>query len=458
MNAGNVWIGNESWPSNRSLGEFAKDCFRLSGAKTDKEKALAFYGWMIRCLRRGGPNPVLNDGCGGYSRTFDSLVTWASWGDGECTFWGWIATEALCLAGMKARRVVAHKNGHTFYEVWYKGDDGVEQWHAFDPFGGWYYLNEKREVASCEQLAANPQLVQKPLPGHAVPLGTHLDRAHLAHRHQLGDQLFIEQPIDNDRFSWDLEKGQQVTFAWMPEAPDKALFARHPEIGEVAVDRFPNGAHGDIPELSRLGEVLFPEHEPYWSNYRWPVPNAYSRNEGLPARWHGSGGLRWKPLLQGQDAPVYATQAKFEGGALKPAGAHTFTEVWYHIKVPYLISTLMLDYDIVGAGDDYCGFAVSADDRRTLWPLQMKSRGPHWGSIVNGQNQWKAGQSSVQGLREFWLRVDMFSHHENPTLALQGLDVTVRFQHNKFPRKRGSVEVIFVFQLSCANARKQHQA
>ena len=26
--------------------------------------------------------------------------------------------------------------------------------------------------------------------------------------------------------------------------------------------------------------------------------------------------------------------------------------------------------------------------------------------------------------------VDMFSHHDNPSLALQGLDITVRFQHN----------------------------
>ena len=65
--------------------------------------------------------------------------------------------------------------------------------------------------------------------------------------------------------------------------------------------------------------------------------------------------------------------------------------------MPYLVSTLMLDYDIVGASDDYCGFSVSADNRRMLWPLEMKSRGPHWGGTVNGQKQWKNGESSVQG-------------------------------------------------------------
>ena len=433
MNASNVWVGNEAWPTNRSLGEFAKDCFRLSGAKTDRDKAMAFYGWMIRCMQRGGPNPVLSDGCGGYSRCFDPLIDWASCGQGECTFWGWIATEALCAAGLKARRVVVHKNGHTFYEVWYKGKDGVEQWHAFDPFGGGYFLNEKGEVASWEQLAKNPRLVQDPLPGHAVPLGHHPDLAHLAHRHQLADQVFIEQPIRNDRLGWDLQKGQQVTVLWMPEAPHKALFAWHPEPGEAVPPEaagHPNGAHCEITELSRLGEILYPEHEPYWANYRWPTPGGTGRNEGRPVRWHGSGALRWKPLLRGEAAAAYAIQAQFENGTIRPAGQHVFTEVWYHFRLPYLVSFLMLDYDVVGAGDDYCGFCVSADDRRTLWPLKQKSYAPHYGEILNGQREWKRKEPSVQGLREFWLRVDMFSHHASPGLALQGLNVTVGFQHN----------------------------
>ncbi|MFW6152468.1 MAG: hypothetical protein ACOC6C_05780, partial [Verrucomicrobiota bacterium] len=310
------------------------------------------------------------------------------------------------------------------------GDDGKEQWHAFDPFGGWYFLNENDEVASCAELAAKPQLVQNPRPGHAEPLGTHLDRAHLAHRHQLSDQLFIEQPLFGGSLGWDLKKGQQVSLAWLPEAPDKALFTRHPEIGELPVDGFPNGMHGDIPALSRTGEILYPEHEPYWSNYRWPSGDTHSRNEGLPVRWHGSGGLRWKPLLQGADACAWASNACFENGALKPKGPHDFLEVWYHFKLPYLVSSLMLDYDIVGEGGDYCGFAVSADDRRTVWPLDMKSHGPHWGAIVNGQKEWKEGRASVQGLREFWLRIDMYSHSRDVNVALQALDVTVRFQHN----------------------------
>ncbi|KKM16027.1 hypothetical protein LCGC14_1690030, partial [marine sediment metagenome] len=98
MGAQGIWLGNASWPSNRSCGQFAKDVFRIAGAKTDKEKALAFYDWYTRCMMRGA-NLMTPDGAGGYSRCYDPLPTLTSWGHGECTFWGWVAAECLKKAG-----------------------------------------------------------------------------------------------------------------------------------------------------------------------------------------------------------------------------------------------------------------------------------------------------------------------------------------------------------------------
>jgi hypothetical protein len=71
-----------------------------------------------------GPNLYLPDGCGAYSRCFDPLPTFTSWGFGECLDWGWIATECLNGAGLKSRRVVVNSQGHTYYEIWHRGDDG----------------------------------------------------------------------------------------------------------------------------------------------------------------------------------------------------------------------------------------------------------------------------------------------------------------------------------------------
>src|SRR3990170_3359583 len=144
MQAKGVWFGNTAWPSGASPGAFARDVFRLEGCRTDREKALAFAQWLLRCMNRG-PNLKL-PGLGGYIHSADPLLLFTSWGHNECTGWGWIAAEALQAAGLKARRAVAFNSGHTFYEVWYKGLDGEEGWHAFDPFIGWHFTNEKGEV------------------------------------------------------------------------------------------------------------------------------------------------------------------------------------------------------------------------------------------------------------------------------------------------------------------------
>ena len=57
---------------------------------------------------------------------------------------------------------------------------------------------------------------------------------------------------------------------------------------------------------------------------------------------------------------------------------------------------------------------------------------PYWDipAASNGRAEWKAGQSSLQGLKEFWLRVDLVSHSAEPTLAVQAMDIAIGFQHN----------------------------
>ncbi|PCJ58181.1 MAG: hypothetical protein COA79_14270 [Planctomycetota bacterium] len=430
MGTAEVWLGNESWPNNKSCKSFAEDVFRISGAKTDKEKALAFYDWFTRCMMRGA-NLQIPDGAGGYSRCYDSLALLTSWGHGECTFWGWVATECLVSAGLKARRVVVHNQGHTYYEIFYKGDDGVEQWHAFDPFGGWYFVNEAGEVASCEQLAENPQLAQNPLPGHPVPLGHHPDRASLGHRHRTEDQIFVDQPIHNEKNIWKLKSGMEVVMNFMPQVPHLGLFT---DIRSDGPRR--NGSHDDMTEDSRLGIKQYQNHKPYWENYLWPSDARGGVNEGRPVRWHGEGALRWKPLQQNLSNACEVRNAVIKNGALSPSGSHEFMEVWYHIELPYMASYIMADYDVVGAGGDFFGLCISADDRKSWWPMPLKSNSPHYGVTSNGQKQWLDKTSSVQGLKEFWLRIDMVSHHDNISLAMQSLNLTIGFQHNMHVQPR----------------------
>lgn len=428
MTGANFWLGNRRWPSNRSCAEFAQDVFRLEGARTDKEKAFAFYRWLTRCMMRGQTLSTPNN-AGGYSSAFDPLLVFTSWGTGFCTYWGWIATACLNGAGLKTRRIVAFNNGHTFYEVFYKGDDGRAQWHAFDPFLGWYFLNRHGEVASCEELGEDPQLVQNPLPGHAEPLGHHPDRAHLGHLQRAGEFLIIDQPEKREVNTWTLARGMEATLNFMPAAPEHALFIDR-GLDDNPAGMMQQGTHCWIPEFGRNGRQLHPEHLPYWRNYLWSTPETHGINEGRPVRWHGSGALRWAPLNYGLDAACEAHQVQIENGCLRPTGRRHFGEVWYRIRLPYLMTHLAVDYDVVGDSGDYWGLTLSADDRQSQFPMTMKTHGPGFGVAHNGQAEWKAQKPSVQGLREFWLRVDLFSHSAQPRLAVRGLRLTVGFQHN----------------------------
>ena len=169
-----------------------------------------------------GPNFYQASRSGTYERSFDPLTIFI-WGSHECTGWGWVASEALNAAGVKARRVAAHNNGHTFYEVWYKGDDGTEGWHAFDPFAGWYFLNKNGEVASCKELASDHTLVQDPYKGHALPCGHTWERSGIGHRHRLEDALEVIQQLKDEQISYNLSHGQAYTCLWHPSEPQNAL-------------------------------------------------------------------------------------------------------------------------------------------------------------------------------------------------------------------------------------------
>ncbi|MBI3830197.1 MAG: hypothetical protein HY291_11810 [Planctomycetes bacterium] len=413
MQATGVWLGNSAWPSGSSPGAFARDVFRLERCETDRDRALVFNKWLLRCMNRG-PNMRL-PGLGGYIHSADPHLLFTSWGHNECTGWGWVATEALQAAGMKARRAVTNDSGHTFYEVWYKGLDGKEGWHAFDPFIGWYFLNEAGEVASCEELAANPDLVTHPRPGGRERLGHHPERSGVLHRYKVGDNLDVVQPVKNYELRYEMRPGMSFSNLWKPQIPELAL--RYKE-GE-------EGAHCDIAFYDEDGKPRYPEHHPYWKHYVWPTGRSSGISGGEAVRWHGSGTLRWEPLLYGQAMTHSSANAVFENGTLRPTGAKKHCEVWWHIKLPYLASYLRLNVAADCGGGDLIGFAVSPDAGRSLHTLYWERSAP--------PKLLSFGPDSVpgiKGMQEFWLRCDISTQSATSPLRIRGLGIHVGYQVN----------------------------
>lgn len=412
MRATGVWFGNLAWPSGSSPGAFARDVFRLERCETDREKALVFYKWFQRCMMRG-PNLKI-PGLGGYIRCSDPHLVFTSWGHNSCTGWGWVATEALQAAGLKARRAVI--SGHTFYEVWYKGIDGVEGWHAFDPFIGWFFTTDAGEVASCEELAAHPDLVTHPRPGGPSRLGHHPERAGVLHRYQVGDNLDVVQPPNNYELRYEPQVGMVFTNLWRPELPDLALDWEENRMG---------GSHCDVSMYDEEGKPRFSDHFPYWEHYAWPATADGRAGTGQDVRWHGCGALRWQPLLFGKDAAWQSANAIFEDGTVRPTGAKKHCEVWWHVKLPYMASYLRLNVAADTSGGDLVGFSISPDAGRSLHNIYWESGSPPK-LLSFGPND----VPGIKGMQEFWLRLDMSTQAAASPLRIRGLHICVGYQQN----------------------------
>ena len=141
-----------------SLESIVKDAFRLSGAKTNDEKAIAIYEYLHQAIfhracpvenkpQTVGPLKVLNvygwGLCGSQHTVLKALYETAGW---KCRYLGW--------------------PGHSTIEVFYDG-----RWHYLDVFLKCYYWSkDKTHVASQEEIANDPSIVMDAVKeGRAAP-------------------------------------------------------------------------------------------------------------------------------------------------------------------------------------------------------------------------------------------------------------------------------------------------
>jgi len=264
--------------------------------------------------------------------------------------------------------------------------------------------------------------VHAPL-GHSEPLGYNTDYAYLGKRHAWADALDVIQHVQNETLAWELKPGMEVSNLFEPADPRHILYCG---------DEYPLGSHCQIPERDHCGALLFPENEPYWKNYRRTMPdNAWIVNNGKAVRTHGCGALRWQPLQNGAEGPEWHDHARFENNTVRPSGKNRHTEIWYRLSLPYYASYLLVDGFVRNdTGSDYCGVAISPDKGLTVTPLMDKLKGKF--RILNGLEERKTGKSSVQFLRDLWIRIDMHSHDSEASPVLEYLKFTFGYQQNMF--------------------------
>ncbi|MHC4917610.1 MAG: hypothetical protein ACYTGB_19210, partial [Planctomycetota bacterium] len=158
--AGNVTVVCDRWPDGSDLRQFGLDAVRLSGAKSDHEKALAVWRWVRRwtMYTDGNPpterlrNPSQSPHRSGYID--DPLkqldVYGAHWCDGLSR-----VVEAVWRAmGYRAEKL--YRAGHTMVICGHRDPDGVFRWHWFDVSEGRYLLDSAgKRVLSPDELSTD---------------------------------------------------------------------------------------------------------------------------------------------------------------------------------------------------------------------------------------------------------------------------------------------------------------
>ncbi|HEX7900836.1 MAG TPA: hypothetical protein VF950_23970 [Planctomycetota bacterium] len=142
----------------RSLETIVRDVIRLSGAKTDDEKAIAIHTWLHQAIfhfaypvEKGssvGPLKVLNvygwGLCGGQHTVLKALFETAGW---PVRYRGW------------------SDPGHTTIEVQYGG-----RWHYFDVFLKCYFwMKDRSTIAGQDDIIKDPSIVLDALKDGRVP-------------------------------------------------------------------------------------------------------------------------------------------------------------------------------------------------------------------------------------------------------------------------------------------------
>jgi hypothetical protein len=136
--ATDVVVSCDRWPDCSDLRRFARDAFRLSGAKTPHEEALAAWQWMRRVkISTNGEAPtdpfhIERDG----GQADDPIKVLNVYGGHWCSGLGRVLAFIWRGAGREAHCL--HRYSHGMGALRYTDDDGVNRWHLFDcNFGGY---------------------------------------------------------------------------------------------------------------------------------------------------------------------------------------------------------------------------------------------------------------------------------------------------------------------------------
>ena len=314
-----VTVACDRWPDASDLRRFAEDAARLSGAKTEEEKALAVWRWTRRFKVHTDGNPPWEP----IAQTKTSYVTdplkvLNVYGSHFCGGLSRVIELIWRGAGYRADRI--HCGSHSMAELYYKDFDGVVRPHLMDTnFGGYMYHSSRKRLMTVDEYDTDYA-------------GGKISWIHNYH-----------WPWPTHRLELSFRKGEKLERIWGNRGK-------------------PYQSHMD-PKRDNRRTPLF-ERGPYttrtYGNGLW----TYSPNP-TDSAW-----------LDGLAEPPRGLAA----GRFAPAAAGRAATVIWHFRTPYIASDMEVAMKAVRKNkDDVIRLHVSIDDGKTwkkLWEMKQTAGEP----------------------------------------------------------------------------------
>ena len=255
----------------QSLESIVADVFRLSGAKTNDQKAIAIHDWLHHTIfhcayptekspQSVGPLKVLNvygwGLCGGQHTVLKSLFETAGW---KVRYRGWSSP------------------GHTTIEVHYDG-----RWHYFDTFlKSYFWTKDRKTIAGQDDIVKDPSIVLDAVKEGRVPPNHYLCCGDTAEGIVKGCQNSEARPVSKPENGWASVTGRDRDYSpglFLPAGSSLRLEWSNRE-GKVAVKS--RNRHSCGTKDFRSDPVLGPVLEHYgartYANGRFVYAPDFSR-------------------------------------------------------------------------------------------------------------------------------------------------------------------------------------
>lgn len=406
------------------VADVCRDC------KTDQEKAIALYDFMVRTVWMD----------------WHSHRPLEQWPDGRLLFvndpWKYIAVYGYCgcgpqagvygalceAAGLKAR-LLDPGFGHVSSEVFWDG-----QWHWLDVWLPAYVLSEAGRIYSYDEIMADRARFGKAREQGRAPanfmvnynedLGTVMN----AKDHKAGGTPYDAGSVENLR----LRPGEQVTWLW-----DNVGKWYNPS-GPWQGSGYLQGHFASGPATKFGNDPVLKDAFAYWEPYRKTIPDGpHSAWNTTYYRYYGNAIFVHEPRLTARgmadwDVALGQVEALKEGGlAAKGEGG----KVDLAFALPYAIADTQVEGQVEIAAGGALSVSFSTDGGKT-WQLGGEvTRSGAFGPIGLGRpNTIAFPGGSTTGRYGYLLRIEFWNEYHGKPTVLKSLKVTDTTMLNFYSR------------------------